>query len=129
MDVTFLIYSNRIAVATIISFVAAALGSTNHLCYAAIASGSVVLILPVSYILLSLIFQPLKPYGRDILSFVAPSKSLLVTSPLEPSDWVIPLSTPYSLVSAFLSARRFTTKPPAKMLWAKVITCALGPML
>lgn len=38
----------EIAVATLISFLAAALASTQRLCYTALVSGGVVLILPVS---------------------------------------------------------------------------------
>jgi len=37
----------EIAIATIISFIAAALASTNYFCYTALVSGGVVLILPV----------------------------------------------------------------------------------
>lgn len=38
----------EIAIATIISFIAAALASTQYFCYTALVSGGVVLILPVS---------------------------------------------------------------------------------
>ena len=38
----------EIAIATLISFLSAALASTGHLCYTALVSGGVVLILPVS---------------------------------------------------------------------------------
>lgn len=38
----------EIAIATIISFVAAGLASTGYFCYTALVSGGVVLILPVS---------------------------------------------------------------------------------
>ena len=75
------------------------------------------------------IFLSLNLDGRDILSFVAPSKSPLVTLPPEPSDWPILLFTLYSSVSVSLSARRFITKRPAKMSSGKVITCAPVPML
>ena len=44
---------DRITVATIFSFICAALSSTSLFCYSAIASGSVVLILPVSLPFLS----------------------------------------------------------------------------
>lgn len=37
----------RITIATLLSFVAAALASTHRFCYSAVASSSVVLILPV----------------------------------------------------------------------------------
>ena len=45
------IYANvmyRITVATLFSFVAAALASTKYFCYSAVAASSIVLILPVS---------------------------------------------------------------------------------
>jgi len=44
------LYSNmfEITVATLLSFLSAALASTTHFCYSAVASSSVVLILPVS---------------------------------------------------------------------------------
>lgn len=38
----------EIAIATIISFIAAGLASTGYFCYTALVSGGVVLILPVS---------------------------------------------------------------------------------
>lgn len=40
--------SSRITIATLLSFLSAALASSSKFCYAAIASSSVVLILPVS---------------------------------------------------------------------------------
>jgi uncharacterized membrane protein YjjB (DUF3815 family) len=57
-------YVFRITVAAIYSFIAAALASTHHLCYSAIASGSVVLILP-GFIVLS---GALEIMSRNIIS-------------------------------------------------------------
>ena len=46
----------RITVATLFSFIAAALAGTHHFCYSAVASASVVLILPVSINTLKCLF-------------------------------------------------------------------------
>jgi uncharacterized membrane protein YjjP (DUF1212 family) len=65
-------FFSRVTVTTLFSFLAAALASTEYFCYAAIASSSVVLILPVSpapnFLVISP--RPFTPLHRDSLSFV-----------------------------------------------------------
>lgn len=41
-------WGGRITIASLLSFIAGAFAASRHVCYAAVASGSVVLILPVS---------------------------------------------------------------------------------
>lgn len=41
----------RITIASLLSFISGAFAASRHVCYAAVASGSVVLILPVSFLL------------------------------------------------------------------------------
>lgn len=51
-NVLLLMAIRRITVATLFSFIAAALASTHYFCYSAVAASSIVLILPVSVALL-----------------------------------------------------------------------------
>ena len=48
-SLSFLTLENRITVTMFCSFVAAALATTHQLCYSAVASSSIVLILPVGF--------------------------------------------------------------------------------
>lgn len=102
------LYANvfEITIATLLSFLSAALASTKHFCYSAVASSSVVLILPVSTVtpIYSLDNAINERIRRALLCSADPSSSRRVPWSPVPSDYVSPLCTRFSWASGSRSA-------------------------
>ena len=103
----------RITIATILSFLSAALASTHVFCYSAVASASIVLILPVRH-LSCWMYLHSKSLSRVLSFSMVPSSFHLEISSLVPSasalQWCMHSSSDSDLQLELVYGKRWLTK-------------------